>query len=231
MKKKILILGLFLMLFIPNTVLAYRIPCTTKNLNKIKNEAYSVKLTYDFVTGEDNKRYFEIYASGLTPNLELKYGSVLVQYNAEAEKQLLVTNDGGNVTLYVDVYEASGTPCGGSQVLTKSITLPKYNVYSEREECIEYEEFRLCNKWSKENIPNDAYFDDELLKYKETLKKDEDTPINPKKESLFTKIINFYKDNIYICAPVTIVLVVGIIFVTARSIIRRKNRIKLDIKR
>ena len=51
MNKKVVLL-LFLLFLIPNTVLAYRIPCTTKNLNKLKNAAYSVNITYDFKEGD-----------------------------------------------------------------------------------------------------------------------------------------------------------------------------------
>ena len=130
---------------------------------------------------------------------------------------------------YFDIYAAPGTACDGHKVLTKSITLPKYNVYSEREECLEYEEFRLCNKWCKENIPNSAYFEDELAKYKLTIEKE---TVKPEKEetNIFEKLIDLYVENLIISIPVTVILVALIIFIIIRSIIRRKNRIKLDFK-
>ena len=228
MNKKILIFILFLMLMLPNTVLAYRIPCTTKNLNKLKNDAYKVNITYEFRQEETN--YFEIYVSGLTQELELRYGNIMVNYDASKETQTIITNEGGNTTLYFDLYAAEGSACDGHKVLTKSVTLPKYNIYSEREECIDYEEFRLCNKWCKEDIPNETYFEEEFYKYKESLEQGSTKPQKPK-TNVFQKFINFYLDNAVITIPVTVILALGIIFVLVRNIIRRKNRIKIDIKR
>ncbi len=230
MNKKVVLLLLFVIFIIPNTVLAYRIPCTTKNLNKLKNAAYSVNITYDFKDGENNTHYFEIYVSGLTSGLEVRYGNMMVSYDANKDIQSITTNEGGNVTYNFDIYAAPGSACDGYKVLSKSITLPKYNVYSEREECVEYEEFRLCNKWSKENIPNGAYFDDELAKYKASLNKKSEDPDRPK-SNIFDKFIDFYLDNLYICIPITIVLAGALVFIIIRSIIRRKNRIKINIKR
>ena len=229
MNKRILIIILFLLFIIPNTTLAARIPCTTKNLNNMKNEAYSVNLTYDFITDENNNHYFEIYISGLTQNLEARYENIFVSYDASNEKQLVATNDNGNVTLNIDIYGARGSACDGHKVLTRSVTLPKYNVYSEKEECIEYEEFRLCNKWCKEEIPNEAYFYDELNKYLDSISKEPSKPDENLKTNIFEKLINFYIDNIYISVPITIIFVIALGFIIVRRIIRKKNRIKIDI--
>ena len=40
-------------------------------------------------------------------------------------------------------------------MVSKRLTLPTYNIYSEREECIEYEEFKYCNQWYKGKIESD----------------------------------------------------------------------------
>lgn len=230
MKKKALLIIVFLMFIIPNTVLAYREPCTTKNLNSLKNKAYNVNLSYELKKDESDRYYFEVNVTGLHPDIEVRYGSMSILYNENQTQQTVTTNTGGNVKYTVDIYAASGTACDGTKLTTKSIALPKYNIYSERDECIEYEEFSLCNKWYKGEIPNDAYFNEELEKYKASIEKESEKP-NKDKENIFEKFIDLYLDNIYISVAITVVLVIAIAFIIIRKVIRSKNRIKIDIKR
>jgi hypothetical protein len=228
MKKKVLLIIVFIMFIIPNTVLAYREPCTTKNLNSLKNKAYNVNLSYELKKDESDRYYFEVNVTGLHPDIEVRYGSMSILYNENQTQQTVTTNTGGNVKYTVDIYAASGTACDGTKLTTKSIALPKYNVYSERDECIEYEEFSLCNKWYKGKIESDLYFSEELDKYIKSLKKPE--PVDPsEKIGPYDKVIDFIQDHLFLFIFIVAVIVIGIIYLIARAIIRKKNRVKIDI--
>ena len=47
-------------------------------------------------------------------------------------------------------------------------------------------------------------------------------------KTIFEKIIDFYMDNIIICLPITIIIVLGLIAYIIRKISRRRKRVKLE---
>ena len=126
------------------------------------------------------------------------------------------------------MYGEYGYACVGEFLYSKKVKLPKYNKYSEYDDCIEYEEFPLCNKWYDGEIDNDDYFYQKLEEYKNSLKPAE-KPANVKEEkNLFQKIIDFYMDNIAFTLPITIILALIIIVLIIRKIIIKRKRVKID---
>ena len=230
MRKKILVMiFVLMMIMMPMGVKAARIPCTTKNFSKLKALTYDIKLSYDLVKNEENQTVFRISISNLKEELEVRYGNITIEYDPEKTVQEITTVTGGGFKYEVDVYVAEGLnrACVGEKVATKSVDVPKYNYYSERDECIDYEKFYLCNKWYKGSIPDEQYFLDELDKY--IKKNTEEEPPKEEKYNIIDRIIDFYKEHALLSITITVVLAGAIIFVIARKLIRRKNRIKLDI--
>ena len=166
MKKKLLLI-IFVLIMMPIGVNAARIPCTSKNLSKLKALTYDVKLSYDLVKNEENQTVFMINISNLKEELEVRYGNITIEYDKDKPVQEITTVTGGGFKYSVDIYvaEALNRACVGEKVATKTVDVPKYNYYSERDECIDYEKFYLCNKWYKGDIPNEQYFLDELEKF------------------------------------------------------------------
>ena len=146
------------------------------------------------------------------------------------------------------MYGGYDTDCVEEFLYKKTIKIPKYNVYSEREECIEYEEFPLCNKWYSGEISGDEFFlkhesEDFLVDAKDKLSSTQLTKnidslkkTEPEKKeeivekNIFEKIIDFYVKYIVICLPITIIIVGVVVFFIVRRLIRRKNRVKIKFE-
>ena len=113
---------------------------------------------------------------------------------------------------------------------TKKLDLPKYNLYSERPECIEYEEFPLCNKWYQGNIKSYEEFEIKLQNYIDSLKPVEEKEDKKEEKGILQKLIDFYVEHIVYTGIVTVVVVVGLGYYIVKKLINRKNRVKIDFK-
>lgn len=226
MKKNNIFLFLsFLLLLLPLHVNGADI-CSSTKYNKLKREAFNTELKYDLKFDESHKSYFIVTVYNVSNNLMIKYnGSILVP--DEENKIVIPTFFDGGKTYEIKFYGGYKTSCIEEYIYSKKIAIPKYNVYSERDECIEYEEFKLCNKFYAGEIQNDTEFEQKLEEYKKSIAKK--PPVELEKEkNIFEKIIEFYMDNIIITGPITIVLAVGLVIYVVIRLIRRKKRIKLD---
>jgi len=106
--------------------------------------------------------------------------------------------------------------------------MPKYNKYSKYEECIEYEEFPLCNKWYQGDIPDEEYFFEKLEEYKKTLVKP-DEPIVVAEKSFWDKVIEFYNENKVLSISVISIVSLSIVSLIVVKVVRRKKRVKIGI--
>lgn len=233
MKKNIFIVLAFLfsafLVNIPVDVDAARVLCTSSTLSKMRSKAYSVKFNYELVYDENAGYYFQIYINNLTEELEVEYGGLTYSYNPDKSVITMVPMFDGGATYEFKIYAAYGYPCVGELLYTKNLKVPKYNRYSEYEECIEYEEFPLCNKWYQGDIPNQEYFYQKLEEYKKSLVVETPPVIEEEDPTVIEKILAFYVDNLIVTLPVTLIVIGGIIFVIVRSVIKKKNRVKIDI--
>ena len=227
-KKKIFLFVIFSILFIFCLTIKVDALCTSKKFNDLKMTAYKSTVNYDLKFDEDHKYYFILTVSNVDKN-------ILVQYNGRfyEPKNGVVEIDNkvfGGQTYEIFLYGGYNTACVEDYLYTKRITVPKYNIYSERDECIEYEEFNLCNKWYAGNIIDDEDFENQLDVYIKTLKKKNSKPIEKQNKNIFDSIIDFYTSNKIITVPITIIIILFVLYKIAIRIIRRKNRIKLNSK-
>ena len=226
MKNKLLWLLLVLVIVLPISVNGL---CTSKKQSNLKSIAYKTELSYELKFDSEHNYYFEVSVTNMNKDVILIYNGVV--YESKGEDDVIVIDNKleGGATYEFNLYGGYDTACVEEYLYTKKLSIPKYNVYSERDECIEYEEFYLCNKWYPGTIGNDEFFESELNNYIESLNaKEEEEKEEVIEKGLFEKIIDFYIDNIIITLPLTILIVGVVIFMVVRNSIRRKNRIKLD---
>lgn len=232
MKKKILVIVLFVLcgLFTYDNVYAAREICSTRAYSDLRTKAYGVSFSYELKFNEDKTPYFELTYSGLKEGVELRVGENSYTYNENgATGKISTTFQNTGATYEFSMYGEYGYACVGELLYTKKVKLPKYNRYSEYDECIEYEEFPLCNKWYDGEITNDDYFYQKLEEYKESLKPVEE-PIEEKEEEkdFFQKAIDFYVNNLIFTLPITILIVLTIVFIIVKNKIKKKKRVKID---
>lgn len=219
------ILGMF---SFDNTYAAREI-CSTRAYSDLRTKAYNVSFSYELKFSDDKTPYFELTYTGLKEGVELRVGENSYTYSENGASSKISTsfpNTGG--TYEFDMYGEYGYACVGELLYTKKIKLPKYNKYSEYDDCIDYEEFSLCNKWYDGEIANDDYFYQKLEEYKNSLKKEEKPVEIEEEKTLIQKIIDFYVDNIVFTLPITVILVLLIIVLIIRKIIIKKKRVKID---
>ena len=204
--------------------------CTSDVLSEMRAKAYKTTFSYELKFDSENVAYFEISYANLSEGIEIRYGENVYSYDEKNPTGTIKTSFPNTGETYdIGLYAEYGYPCVGELLYTKKVTLPKYNKYSELEPCIEYEEFPLCNKWYKGEIENEDYFYAKLNEYIDSLKEIvEEKPII-KKETLIQKILRLYVENLIITLPMTILIFIFILFKVIKNIIRKRNRIKIDI--
>mgnify|MGYP003571466526 CR=1 FL=1 len=220
MKNKIirLILIAFLFIIFSTNVSAYGL-CTSKKYSNLKSKAYKTEFSYELKFDENHNHYFEITVNNLDKDVILIFNGITYEAKDNGEPFTIETKLEDGLTYEFSLYGGYDTDCVEEFLYKKKLTIPKYNVYSERDECIEYEEFYMCNKWFQGEIPNDEYFKEKLNEYIES--------ITPKKEEIkeevqknfYENIINFYTEHLVITLPITIIVLVLIFYKVIISII------------
>ena len=200
--------------------------CTSKKFSNLKMTAYKTEVSYELKFDNNHNAYFELTVNNVDSSLLVKFNGQL--YKPENGTVKIPSRVSGGITYEIKLYGGYDTGCKEEYLYTKKITLPKYNKYSEREECIEYEEFVMCNKWYAKEIVNDEAFEEALNEYKNSL-----IVIEPEKEeevhkNIIENIIDFYTEHIVITLPITIVICLFVVYKVVVIIIRRKNRVKLN---
>ena len=200
--------------------------CTSKKFSNLKMIAYKTEVSYELKFDNNHDAYFELTVNNVDSSLLVKFNGQL--YKPENGTVKIPSRVSGGITYEIKLYGGYDTGCKEEYLYTKKITLPKYNKYSEREECIEYEEFAMCNKWYAKEIVNDEAFEEALNEYKNSL-----IVIEPEKEekvekNIIENIIDFYTEHIVITLPITIVICLFVVYKVVVIIIRRKNRVKLN---
>ena len=200
--------------------------CTSRKFSDLKMIAYRSTVSYDLKFDENHKYYFLLTVNNVDKN-------ILVSFNGrfyEPENGVVKIDNKvfGGETYEIFLYGGYDTYCPEDYLYTKRITVPKYNVYSERDECIEYEEFYLCNKWYAGNIPSDEFFNVKLDSYIKSLKKENNNPGKKESKNIIDKIIDIYNKYQIIILPILILIGLFLIYKLIIKIIRRRNRIKLN---
>lgn len=227
MKNKVLLLFVFLLLIIPRTVNAEL--CTSKKYGDLKRKAYNAQVSWELKFDAANTAYFEVNVFNLDKDVILIFNDVDYEADSEGKVYIPTMLEGGK-TYEFKFYGGYDSACVEEYLYTRKVDIPKFNYYSQREECIEYEEFPLCGKYYKGEIPSDEYFEEELEEYINILKPEPKPEEDEEELNLFEKIIDFYVKHLIITVPITALVVLVVVIVIIRKTIRKKNRVKLDLK-
>lgn len=203
--------------------------CTENKALNLKREASKINVSWELKFDEQNHYYFEVTVANMGDSLLLKYGDNIYD-GAEVKGPFVIKKmfEGGK-TYELNFYGGYNTSCVEEYIYTKKIKIPKYNIYSELEECIEYEEFPLCHRYYEGDIDSIDYFNTKLDEYKEYLESQKKPKEEVVSKSIIEKIIDFYLTNIYITLPITIIVVLAILVLILRKIIISRRRTKIDI--
>ncbi len=197
--------------------------CTTLEMSRLKELASNVEFKYDYrieqvkLMESDLYSYPEVYYSVTALNLndDLK---VYMESDPDYEfTNLNPTIDGliNGTNIKIKIIAYTSNLCSGKIVLTKNISLPYYNLLSEKEECKTYKDFKYCQEFGRFSITDEEFYH-ELEEYKK------ETPNNSEDNSSDNKkIYDYFNEYKYY-----IFGVVGIIFLLIMILIIKKNKKK-----
>ena len=227
MKNKILYLLALLLLIIPFKVDA--VLCTSKAYGDLKRKAFNAQVSWELKFDANHQAYFEATVFNLDKDIILIFNDVDYEPTDGSTVVIPTMLEGGR-TYEFKFYGGYDSACVEEYLYIRKLEIPKYNYYSEKDACIEYEEFPLCGKYYSGDIPSDEYFNEQLQAYIDSLKPSP-KPEEPEEElSLFEELVKFYTEHLIFTVPITAALVLAVVVVVIRKTIRKKNRVKLDLK-
>lgn len=217
--KKILYVIIFIMCFTfkINDIYADELE---KILEPYKKEAEKVTARYqldeNYTDENGNKKngIFIIEISNLTEDLKVKIDDGdFIRYDKTDNGTLILNGiESGIKKIYIYSVKVP------TYLRTITVNIPKYNYYSEREECngISKEELDVCDKWYKYEL-NETTFLKKINEYKKAQEENKDNNNQSKIQIIFNNIVNFLK-SYFIYIIIFIVIVCGItIYITIRK--------------
>lgn len=151
--------------------------CPSSEMNRLKNLANKVDLTYDYewkvLKKVDNVDYMYpvFYITAINLNKELK---VMIENDYLSDDYLeFVDNGTGSGTLKnfnygqtieVTIRAFTSNDCAGKIVATKKVSLPYFNVYHYDDVCEDNKDFKYCSMFLENNISSEK-FAQELEKF------------------------------------------------------------------
>lgn len=138
-------------IFLPSIVKA---DCSYERLAELSRIAGNVNFSYTYNLDEKNRPDFNVNIVNVTKDIYV-YDSSRNQTITSFETDL--TNLTSGQTLQFDIY-SNDNNCRGEKIMSKFLTIPFYNHYSEISECKENPEFKYCQTWiNTENLTYDQF--------------------------------------------------------------------------
>lgn len=191
-------------IFLPNIVKA---DCSYERLAELSRIAGNVNFSYTYDIDKKNRPNFNVNIVNVTKDIYV-YDSSRNQTITSFETNL--TNLTSGQTLQFDIY-SNDNNCRGEKIMSKNITLPKYNSYINTETCDDYPKFKYCQLWLDTDYLSIETFDAEFEKY---LAKKSET--NNTSDS--TNDFSFIEDNLLLI----IFVIIGIVILPLAIILRRR---------
>ena len=219
-----IILLLFAVLIIPKKASALPL-CTAKIKQQYITAAEKIKFSYEFIR-EDESYYFQIKATNTDKNLIIEYNNY--DYNGLGNDDYIVfdTHFKDNAIYKFKIKVREGITCADETITYRTVKIPKFNKYSEYDECIEYEEAPICSRFYQGKIENIEDFRKQLKDYLAKIKEKQIEDYKDER-SLFQKISDFYMDHVIICGTLTFIVFAVIIALILKKFAKKKKRIKL----
>lgn len=203
MKKIILLLVVFLILFFDSNVYAV---CDTADIKRLKEVAANVDVTYEHnVYGDDIDEdsvwvsIYDIVVSGITEELTVVDGDGNKYYSYGNDGNVYIKTSSGERKILI-----YSTICSGTLLRTITLDLPIFNFNSISDECKkeEFKDLDICAEFLEDK--EEIIQGDEFEKVIEEVKKEQ--------SSIFYKIKSFVVENIiYVIIGIVIVLIISIV--------------------
>jgi hypothetical protein len=201
--------------------------CSNEEKLRLKKIVNSIKVTYELKEYNSpeigNFKAYQLNLIGFTNDI----------YIMSESNGILVTYDGDNtaiiegmtpaVTYVLPFYAASNSTCNDTLIMTRSITIPPYNIYSDDPICVGYETYELCKKNSPIIIKSYSEFINRMNEYIKSLKNnsanDENNVITvPKEKPILERILDFIIDKIiFITVPIIVIGTSLIIYIEKKK--------------
>lgn len=214
--KKIKYLTLMLLLFMikNNDVNAI---CRDSAIEPYRNEAEKIEIFYSYndayyVDGNKINGTYKIELKNMQDKMYAQILGMDTKFGYEEDNLVIIEGVESGIQNLAIYYE----PCNERLKIIK-LNLPKYNKYSDREECIGISavELDVCDKWYPYEL-NESTFHYKLTEFhkkqqlKEEVQKDENKELK--------SIINFWENyNIYIILGIIVVISLFILIVIKRK--------------
>lgn len=217
--KKVLFIMIVLLI---NNVFVNAAVCDDDNIDKLKEHASKVNITYemdnDYVNenGEKEKGIYKIIVTGLEKYTSIRSKNLNIneKYTDDNQGNITIKNvESGikKVSIYFDICD--------TLLITKTLNIPIFNKYSQREECNGITDLDVCMEDYKYQL-NESTFNKKIEEYKEAKEQQENEIKKESKMSmLFNRIVEFLK-NYYLYIIGIIILVVS---VTIYIVVRKKR--------
>lgn len=184
--------------------------CDYQRKAELSRIASNVQFSYNY----DENNDFTVNITNLTDDIYIKddYDNYM---SGVGEKQYSYNN--GDTIRYT-IY-SNDNNCKDEEIMTRYLSLPYYNPYSDTSECKEHPDFKYCQRWSNSSVDFDK-FNNELIKYKNELHANDDN--NDTNISIVESIIDYFKNNIYVIFVIIISLIIIIMIFIMHKFRRKK---------
>ena len=192
----------------------YAAVCTDEEMDSLELLADRIKVSKEFTQSDEGRHGFELNAYNLSNKLYIQLPSGLQVLTNKTESYL--GNFWQDQELELEIYASDNSNCGDELLRTIKVKLERFNEYSKREECKNYQNLDICKQWGDTSKVSEEDF---LKLIKDADKTSEEV------ESSST-IIDFIKSNIiYIIGGVVFLITLIIIL----KVYKDKKRIKIDL--
>lgn len=222
--------------------------CSYEKQVELNNIASTVKATYEAVDIDSGEKYYDgTFDENGNPNMteyyvkgfKVKLLNLTNDLIAEVTNSLgqtrtityadtnngsvdLWTNSAENLITYTINIRATDGECGGTDLRTIDLLIPRYNYYSETSFCQNNPEFEYCQEFTTASSDIDLIkFDEMSKKYTEEKNKDNKQE-KSQKNSFLNKIKIFFKEKGVLVF--SIIGIVGVIIVVL-LVIRKRRRL------
>lgn len=206
-------------------VFALDATCTPTEQLRLRNLAATTQITYEYYENKEEEIMgFKVQITGFSADFYI-YNEENGTYLKYVDNAIVVSSafDPGE-TYVLPFYASDDGICKGYHILSKSITLPTYNYYSEDSLCVGHETYELCKKFTSINIDSQEEFENRVKQYIKSLEKPDEPIVEEEPESprtIIEIIEDFFIDN-YMIFLVSII-VVGTSIIISIEVKKRRS--------
>lgn len=208
-KKTKYVLFLIIVCLFPNVVHA---DCSYERMAELSRIASNVQFSYDYEIEKniDTRAVFYVDVSNITSDIYIEDEYKNKVFNSGRINQKYFSEQ----TAVYHIY-SNDASCKNELLLTKYLSFPIFNPYSQKEACQKNPSFKLCAVWMDTSMYHQEDFNAELEKYTnlQTIKSDKE------KQKSLTSLLDNHKNEILLVLIACVLLLV--LTLIGRKIIRR----------